>query len=124
MFSSHVDRQTFQIIGAAMEVHRQLQRGLNEAFYCGALCIEFALRDIPFEAQFPIQLEYKGQHLRGVHHIDFLCFGSVIVEAKAVSSLTSADEAQLLNYLAMTRMKRGLLINFGSKSLEYKRRVM
>ena len=107
-----------------MEVHRQMHRGLNEVFYCGALCVEFALREIPFEAQFPIQLEYKRQPLRGVHHVDFLCFGSVIVEAKAVSSLTSADEAQLLNYLAMTRMRRGLLINFGGRSLEYKRRVM
>ena len=124
MFSSQIDRQTFQVIGAAMEVHRRMQRGLAESFYCAALSVEFALRDIPFEPQYPIQLEYKGQRLRGVHYLDFVCFGGVVVEAKAVSTLTSADEAQLLNYLAMSRMKRGLLINFGAKSLEYKRRVM
>lgn len=124
MFSSQIDRQTFQIIGAAMEVHRRMHRGLHEAFYCGALGVEFALREIPFEPHYPVQVEYKGQRLRGIHHVDFLCFGSVVVEAKAVSTLTSADEAQLLDYLAMTKMKRGLLINFGAKSLEYKRRVM
>jgi len=124
MFSSQIDRQTFQIIGAAMEVHRRLQRGLAELFYSGALRVEFGLREIPFEAQYPIQLEYKGQALRGVHHVDFVCFGSVVVELKAVSALTTADEAQLLNYLAMTRMTRGLLINFGGKSLEFKRRVL
>ncbi len=82
-----------------MEVHRQLQRGLYEAFYCDALGVEFALRDIPFEAQRPIQLEYKGHILRGVYNLDFVCYERVIVEVKAVSGLTPADEAQLLNYL-------------------------
>ena len=118
------DPQTFQIIGAAMEVHRQLHRGLYEGFYCDALEVEFGLRQIPFEAQRPIQLGYKGRTLRGVYKLDFVCFNNVIVEVKAVSAITPADEAQLLNYLAMTRLGRGLLINFGTKSLEYKRRVI
>ena len=56
--------------------------------------------------------------------MDFICFGDVVVEVKAVSALTPADEAQLLNYLAMSKLRRGLLINFGSKSLEHKRMVM
>ena len=118
------DPQTFQIIGAAMEVHRQLHRGLYEGFYCEALGIELSLRRIPFEAQRPIQLEYKGHVLRGVYRLDFVCFACVVVEVKAVSALTPADESQLLNYLAMTKLERGLLINFGAKSLEYKRRVL
>jgi GxxExxY protein len=118
------DPQTFQIIGAAMEVHRQLHRGLYEGFYCDALGVEMSLRHIPFEAQRAIQLEYKGHVLRGVFRLDFVCFQRVVVEVKAVSALTPADESQLLNYLAMTRLDRGLLINFGAKSLEYKRRVL
>jgi GxxExxY protein len=69
-------------------------------------------------------VEYKGRRLTGTHHVDFLCFGKVVVEVKALSALTPADEAQLLNYLGMGRFDRGLLLNFGSKSLEYKRRVL
>ena len=107
-----------------MEVHRQLQRGLYEGFYCDALGVEMSLRQIPFEAQRPIQLEYKCHVLRGVYRLDFVCFERVVVEVKAVSALTPADESQLLNYLAMTKLERGLLINFGAKSLEYRRRVL
>ena len=116
MDGAQSDHQTFQIIGAAMEVHRQLHRGLFEGFYCDALAIEFLLRSIPFRAECAVQLEYKGQRLKRPHHIDFICFSDVVVEVKAASSLTPADEAQLLNYLAMTKIKRGLLLNFGSKS--------
>ena len=118
------DNQTFEIIGAAMEVHRKLHRGLFEDFYCEALAIELSLRGIPHQPQCAIQLEYKGRFLKRPHHLDFICFGDVVVEVKAVSALTPADEAQLLNYLAMTKIKRGLLVNFGSKSLEYKRMVL
>jgi GxxExxY protein len=118
------DPQTFQIIGAAMEVHRQLHRGLYELFYSSALVVEFQLRGIPFEANRPIRLTYKGRELEGVYKLDFVCFDSVVVEVKAASALTPADEGQLLNYLAMTGLGRGLLINFGTKSLEYKRRVL
>jgi len=118
------DSQTFQIIGAAMEVHRQMHRGLYESFYCDALAVEFAIRHLPFDSKRSIQLEYKGCALGGVYHLDFVCFDSVVVEVKAVSALTPADEAQLLNYLAMTKLHRGLLLNFGAKSLEYKRRVL
>jgi GxxExxY protein len=90
------DPQTFQIIGAAMEVHRQLHRGLYEGFYCAALAVEFELRRIPFHAQRPIQLEYKGRCLAGLYHLDFICFESIVLEVKAVSALTPADESQLL----------------------------
>jgi GxxExxY protein len=118
------DPQTFQIIGAAMEVHRHLPRGMLEAIYCEALEIEFELRNIPFIAQYPIQVDYKGRRLTGVHRIDFVCFDSVVIEVKALSGLTPANDAQLLNYMAMKQLARGLLLNFGSTSLEYRRRVL
>jgi len=118
------DPQTFQIIGAAMEVHRQMNRGLFELFYCDALAVEFEIREIPFIPKKPIQLDYKGRTLGGIYQLDFICFNTIVVEVKATSSLTPADEAQLLNYLAMTKLQRGLLLNFGTKSLEYRRRVL
>jgi GxxExxY protein len=62
--------------------------------------------------------------MRGVHHMDFVCFDAVVIEVKAVSALTPADEAQLMNYLAMAGIRKGLLLNFGAKSLEFKRRVI
>jgi GxxExxY protein len=122
--SKELDRQTFQIIGAAMEVHRHLPRGMYEQIYCEALAIEFTHRQIPFRAQYPLRIDYKGRRLTGVHHIDFVCFDVVVLEVKAVSALTPADEAQLMNYLAMASIRRGLLLNFGAKSLEFKRRVI
>jgi GxxExxY protein len=124
MQSLSPDPQTFQIIGAAMEVHRQLHRGYLEQIYCDALAIEFELRKIPFNAEQPLQMQYKGRRLTGIYRMDFVCFGQVVVEVKGQSVLTPTDEAQLLNYLAMSRLERGLLINFGGKSLEYKRRVL
>jgi GxxExxY protein len=124
MHDAQPDVDTFRIIGAAMEVHRRLHRGLAEAIYCEALAIEFDLRSIPFEAQRPLTMAYKGHRLTGVYKVDFICFNSVIVEVKGVSGLTPADEAQLLNYLAMSGLERGLLMNFGARSLEYKRRVL
>lgn len=118
------DPQTFQIIGAAMEVHRKLHRGLLESIYCEALAIEFELRHIPFATEVRYQIEYKGSTLTGIYKLDFVCFESVVVEVKATSALTPSDEAQLLNYLAMGRFERGLLLNFGTRSLEYKRRIL
>lgn len=107
-----------------MEVHRQMNRGLFELFYCDALAIEFGIREIPFHAKKPIQLDYKGRTLGGIYQLDFVCFNTIVVEVKATSALTPADEGQLLNYLAMTKLQRGLLLNFGTKSLEYRRRVL
>lgn len=107
-----------------MEVHRQLHRGLLESIYCEALAIEFELRGIPFAGQHPLKITYKGQRLTGTHRVDFKCFDEVLVEVKATSVCTPAEEAQLLNYLAMSGLRRGLLLHFGAKSLEYKRRVL
>jgi GxxExxY protein len=118
------DERTYQIIGAAMEVHRILHRGLKEELYCDALEVEFELRQILFARGVPCRLVYKNRPLGGCHFIDFVCFDQVVVEVKAVSALTPADQAQILNYLALTKTRVGLLVNFGAKSLEHRRFVL
>jgi len=115
------DPRTFAIIGAAIEVHRELGRGFLELFYKDALAIEFTARKIPFEPEVPCHVEYKGHRLRGHYRIDFVCYGEVIVEVKARSSIGPADHAQVLNYLASSKRKCGLLLNFGAAVLEQKR---
>ncbi len=117
------DSQTYAIIGAAMEIHRTLGHGFLEAVYQEAAMIEFPLRQIPFEREAQFEICYKHALLNTRYRADFVCFGNIIVEFKAQSQLTSADEAQLLNYLKATGFQRGLLINFGASRLEYKRMV-
>ena len=117
------DPQTYAIIGAAMEIHRQLGHGFLEAVYQDAAVIEFSLRDIPFEKEVTLPVRYKDILLPSHYRADFICFSEIIVEFKALSRLSSVEEAQLLNYLKATSLKRGLLINFGDSSLQYKRLV-
>jgi GxxExxY protein len=100
------------IIGAAIEVHRQLGPGLLEAAYEECLAYELNLRQIPFERQKPIPLTYKGVHLDCGFRIDLLVGDLVIVELKSVESLTSIHEAQMLTYLKLTGCQLGLLVNF------------
>ena len=117
------DPQTHAMIGAAMEVHRQLGPGFLEAVYQEALAIEFAARGIPFSREVELPVFYKEQRLTCSYRADFICYASVIVELKALHAITGVEEAQLLNYLKVTRMERGLLLNFGRPSLEFKRFV-
>jgi len=117
------DPQTYAIIGAAMEIHRQLGHGFLEVVYQDAAVIEFPLRKIPFEKEVSLPVRYKDILLPSHYRADFICFSEIIVEFKALSRLTSVEEAQLLNYLKATGLKRGLLINFGASSLQYKRMV-
>jgi len=117
------DPQTYAIIGAAMEIHRQFGHGFLEAVYQDAAVIEFPLRKIPFEKEVSLPIRYKDTLLPSHYRADFICFSEIIVEFKALSRLSSVEEAQLLNYLKATGLKRGLLINFGSPSLQYKRMV-
>ena len=111
---------THKIIGAAMEVHRTLGRGFLEAVYEDALAVEFGMLDISFEKQKPLSVFYKGHKVRD-YVCDFLVEQKVLVELKAIKSLTATEEAQLLNYLKGTGLELGLLINFGESSLKYKR---
>lgn len=117
------DPETYAIIGAAMEVHRQLGHGFLEAVYQEALTIEMTKRNIPFEREVAVPVEYKGQRLQCSYRADFICFDKVVVELKAINQLTGADEAQLINELKATSLHRGLLLNFGMPSLVYKRLV-
>ena len=117
------DERTYKIIGAALEVHKVLGCGFLEAVYQEALEREFKSQEIPFKSQPMVQISYKGKLLDKTYQPDFICYEEVIVEIKAISLLSGVEEAQLINYLKATGLKVGLLLNFGSKSLEYKRFV-
>jgi len=103
---------TGAIIGAAIEVHRQLGPGLLESAYLECLCRELILRRIPFEREKPLPLEYKGVHLQCGFRLDLLVAGSVVVEIKSVEALAPVHDAQLLTYLRLGGWRIGLLINF------------
>jgi GxxExxY protein len=118
---NHRDPETYAIIGAAMEVDRQLGVGFLEAVYQEALMLELKARSIPFLREVELPIYYKSQPLMTHYRADFTCYSSVIVELKAIPHLTGIEEAQILNYLKATGFERGLLLNFGSASLEYKR---
>jgi GxxExxY protein len=121
---TETDPRTFAIIGAAMEVHRQLGCGFLEPVYQEALAIEFVGRNIPFVKEIKLPLEYKGQVLETKYCADFICFNSVVVELKALARMSGTEEAQVLNYLKATGHEVGLLINFGNRSLEQRRFVL
>ena len=117
------DPRTFAVIGAAMEVHRQLGHGFVEPVYQEALQIELAHRNIPFEREFKLQLYYKGQQLSSKYSVDFVCFNAVVVELKALQRFSGNEESQVINYLKATGLEVGLLINFGTRSLQHRRFV-
>ena len=117
------DQRTYKIIGAAMEVHKELGCGFLEAVYQEALEREFIDQAIPFRAQPFIKIAYKGKPLNKTYQPDFVCYDEIILEIKAISNLSGVEEAQVINYLKASGLNIGLLINFGAKSLEYKRFV-
>jgi GxxExxY protein len=123
MSETQRDPRTHAIIGAAMEVHRGLGHGFLEAVYHEALAIEFALRSIPFESEVRLRISYRDQKLRTQYTPDFICFGSIIVELKAVSGLDPAHLAQVINALKATENSVGVLLNFGAARLQWKRVV-
>jgi GxxExxY protein len=117
------DERTYKIIGAPMEVHKELGCGFLEAVYHEALEREFVSQGVPFFSQPVIEIKYKGRPLEKKYRPDFICYGEIVLEIKAISGLSGIEEAQLINYLKATGLKTGLLLNFGSKSLEHKRFV-
>ena len=118
-----MDQQTYQIIGAAIEVHKELGRGFLEAVYQEALELEFSDRGIPFQPQLELPIFYKGKKLKTHYRSDFVCYDDIIVELKALARLGDGELAQVLNYLKASRRKRALFMNFGSKNLQHERLV-
>ncbi len=116
--------EAYAVIGAAMEVHRVLGPGFLEKVYQEAMQLELSALRIPFEAEKPIGIEFKGQCLTQRYYADLVCFEQIIVEMKALKQLSGKEDAQILNYLRATGFKLGLLLNFGSHGkLEHKRFV-
>ena len=117
-------KESYAIIGAAMEVHRTLGKGFLESVYQESLGVEFKKRQIPFFREHVLELFYKGDKLSKYFVADFICFEKIVLELKSVSVLNSEHEAQVLNYLKATKMQLALLINFGASTLQYKRIVL
>ena len=116
--------EVYLVVGCAIEVHKELGFGFLEAVYQEAMEFELTQRRIPFDAQLPLAISYKGQRLKKEYLADLICYGQIIVELKALERLSGREEAQLLNYLKATGYRVGLLINFGnSPKLEWKRFV-
>ncbi len=118
------DPDTFSIIGAAMAVHKELGHGFLEAVYHEAFCWEMTAMKLPFAREVELPILYRGQTLSMRYRADFLCFGEIIVEIKALAKLTGTEESQVIHYLKASRQKRALLINFGSPRLEYRRFIL
>ena len=115
--STEKDTLTYQVIGAAIEVHRVLGPGLLESIYEEALCHEFSLRGIRFERQKAVDVIYKDTLIKG-QRLDLLVEGELVVEIKSLSTLPEVAMAQVLSYLRATGLKRALLINFGEQLLK------
>lgn len=121
---SENDPRTYAIIGAAMEVHRQLGCGFLEPIYQEALAIEFSKREISFQREVRLAVFYKEVPLDSLYKVDFICFDEVVVELKALARLSGTEEAQVINYLKATGHETGLLLNFGARSLEHRRFIL
>jgi len=116
--------EAYAVVGAAIEVHRELGPGFLEPVYQEAMEIELVERAIPFHSQRALSICYKD-HLLVKHYVpDLLCYDQMIVELKALDRLSGTEESQLLNYLKASGLRVGLLVNFGSHGkLEWKRFV-
>jgi len=114
---------TERIIGAAIEVHRHLGSGFLEKVYENALCLELKARGLKFSPQFQVPVRYKGQVV-GSYYADIVVDGMVLCEIKALDSLTSVHEGQVLHYLKATGIQVGPLLNFGTTKLQIKRLIL
>ena len=117
-------QECYDIVGLCMLVHRELGSGFLEAVYQEALEIELVKADVDYLRECQIQINYKGIILDKKYYADFLCYDEIIVELKVVKSLDGNHMAQIMNYMKATNKKVGLLVNFGARSLEYKRVVI
>jgi GxxExxY protein len=116
-----MDELSGRVIGAAMKVHSALGPGFTEAVYQNALALEMRLEDIPFEREVKLEVRYRDE-LVGLYRADLLVAGVLILELKAVQAILPEHEVQVVNYLAATGLEQALLLNFGTKSLQVKKK--
>ena len=119
-YGNDINSLTHKIIGCAMEVHNALGNGFQEVIYQRALTIEFGLQELEFEREKEMELTYKGHDI-GTRRVDFFVEELVMVEIKAIEKLEGVHKAQAINYCEAYNIATGLLINFGSQSLDFKR---
>ena len=115
---------THRLIGLCMEIHRELGKGHDEVIYKDALVVELNRASVPFARERKFEVNYKGVVLPHCYYADFVVGDKILFEAKAADSLTDAHVKQVLNYLAASKLRSGLLVNFGADSLEWKRVVL
>jgi len=116
--------EVFALIGICMEIHRDLGRGYDEVIYKDAFSVELNRADIPFTREKKYEVTYKGVILPHYYHADYVVWDKILFEAKAVEKLAEAHTKQVLNYLATSKLRLGLLVNFGANSLEWKRLIL
>ncbi|WP_281631281.1 GxxExxY protein [Flavobacterium luteolum] len=118
------ENDTYKIIGICMEVHRNLGPGLLEVVYKDALELEFKQNNIPFEREKEYSIEYKGIILPHKFYADFIINEDIVLEVKAIKEFSNEHIAQILNYIKLSDSEVGLLVNFQTKSLQYKRYIL
>jgi GxxExxY protein len=123
-FKYPYQEEAYKIIGACMEVHSALGKGFVESIYHEALCLELTKRGIPFESNKILRVYYKDQLLKKTFTADILAYEKIIVELKAVEGSLDSHQGQVLNYLNATRYGLGLLFNFGTRTLQYRRIIL
>ena len=116
--------EIYQLVGFCLEIHRELGKGHDEIIYKDALVVELSRAGIPFSREKGYEISYKGVILPHFYYADFVVWHKILLEAKAVESLTDSHVKQVLNYLAASKLRLGLLVNFGGDSLEWKRVVL
>ena len=116
-------KESYKITGALYEVHKELGPGLLEKVYQEALEKELRMQGIPFEREKRFNISYKGEALEQMYVADFVCYDKIIVELKAVDTLLPIYRAQVINYLAITGYKLGLLVNFNTVQIKPERIV-
>lgn len=124
MYNRDSDPLTYDVIGAAMAVHRELGCGFLESTYQEALEWDLQTRDIPYEREAKLNIHYKSHLLPSSYRADFVCHGTLLLELKALTHLSGTEDAQILNYLKITKLAKALLFNFGTPQLYYKRYIM